>query len=589
MSSIGRFFSGISEAFELNQATLSGALDVVVVEHDDGSMLCTPFHVRFGKLQLLKSREKTVQIKVNGEHVPLAMKLGAAGEAFFVETCIEEVEQDLATSPIESPEGSPPLSPIIEPQEETKFPPHQLLDAAEIVAGTAQAIVQEAADMLPAPKPSRWHWLWGKLPQKNAEIAVAPISQTLQHTAIHETPPSPNVSQQRGLFGSIFNMFKRGSAPSKVAHSHPVEPQFGDSDIVDEEEEQEEESQVELSLCKHLISPSVDLNSIFEANKVPFAEFSSDPWAIINHPNLMVRIEDKLYEWNEALPLILSLLIYKRPLNEPQSSPEPIPEPIPSAFSYESEPLPKANTLPAILKKPTDDNKHFKKTLRLSSDQLRKLNLKEGPNEIIYIVNSRFQGIQHLTGRVYLWNCHSKIVVSDVDGTITKSDVLGHILPMVGKDWSHPGVVQLYNNITANGYKMLYLTSRAIGQARTTKEYLTSLNQGNQLLPDGPVIMSPDRLIHSFMREVIHRSPQKFKAGVLRDISGLFGFQNPFYAGFGNRDTDAIAYRAAGVPLHRIFLINPDGNIYMLNNTFVKSYPALNELVADMFPPLGGI
>ena len=100
MNSIGRCFLGISEAFELNQATLSGALDVVVVEHDDGSMLCTPFHIRFGKLQLLKSKEKTVQIKVNGEHVPLVMKLGAAGEAFFVETCLGEVEQDLATSHI---------------------------------------------------------------------------------------------------------------------------------------------------------------------------------------------------------------------------------------------------------------------------------------------------------------------------------------------------------------------------------------------------------------------------------------------------------------------------------------------------------
>ena len=42
------------------QATLSGAIDIVVVRYDDGSMLSTPFHVRFGKLQLLRSHEKIV-------------------------------------------------------------------------------------------------------------------------------------------------------------------------------------------------------------------------------------------------------------------------------------------------------------------------------------------------------------------------------------------------------------------------------------------------------------------------------------------------------------------------------------------------
>ena len=30
------------------QATLSGAMDVIAVKHDDGSITSTPFHVRFG-------------------------------------------------------------------------------------------------------------------------------------------------------------------------------------------------------------------------------------------------------------------------------------------------------------------------------------------------------------------------------------------------------------------------------------------------------------------------------------------------------------------------------------------------------------
>ena len=55
------------------------------------------------------------------------------------------------------------------------------------------------------------------------------------------------------------------------------------------------------------------------------------------------------------------------------------------------------------------------------------------------------------------------MVISDIDGTITKSDVLGHILPIIGNDWSQSGVAQLFTQIQDNGYKMLYLSARAIG------------------------------------------------------------------------------------------------------------------------------
>lgn len=41
------------------QATLSGAIDVIVIESNDG-YISTPFHVRFGKFQLFRSKEKIV-------------------------------------------------------------------------------------------------------------------------------------------------------------------------------------------------------------------------------------------------------------------------------------------------------------------------------------------------------------------------------------------------------------------------------------------------------------------------------------------------------------------------------------------------
>ena len=35
----------------------------------------------------------------------------------------------------------------------------------------------------------------------------------------------------------------------------------------------------------------------------------------------------------------------------------------------------------------------------------------------------------------------------------------------------------------------------------------------------------------------------------------------PFYAGFGNRETDAISYRSVAINLGKIFIINKDGEI----------------------------
>ncbi|NWV18830.1 LPIN3 phosphatase, partial [Origma solitaria] len=93
---------------ELNPATLSGSIDVVVVRQPDNSFKCSPFHVRFGKLGVLRSKEKVVDIEINGEPVDLHMKLGDNGEAFFVEES-EEPEGSipffLCTSPMFKEQG----------------------------------------------------------------------------------------------------------------------------------------------------------------------------------------------------------------------------------------------------------------------------------------------------------------------------------------------------------------------------------------------------------------------------------------------------------------------------------------------------
>lgn len=55
----------------LNPATLTGCIDVVVVRQPDNSFQCSPFHVRFGKLGVLRSKEKVVSGACPGTVLPL--------------------------------------------------------------------------------------------------------------------------------------------------------------------------------------------------------------------------------------------------------------------------------------------------------------------------------------------------------------------------------------------------------------------------------------------------------------------------------------------------------------------------------------
>ena len=74
-------------------------------------------------------------------------------------------------------------------------------------------------------------------------------------------------------------------------------------------------------------------------------------------------------------------------------------------------------------------------------------------------------------------------LISDIDGTITKSDVLGHVLPIIGRDWAQSGVASLFTKIRDNGYHIAYLSARAIGQAPATKDYLKTVSQEDLNLP----------------------------------------------------------------------------------------------------------
>lgn len=239
-----------------------------------------------------------------------------------------------------------------------------------------------------------------------------------------------------------------------------------------------------------------------------------------------------------------------------------------------------AETRPA-----TDSNRSYAKTLRLTNDQLKSLNLKPGANPMSFTVN---KATCHAS--MYYWKNDVPVVISDIDGTITKSDALGHVLNMIGRDWTHVGVAKLYTDIAANGYNIFYLTSRSVGQADSTRTYLNGIVQEGYKLPKGPTIMSPDRTIAALRREVYLRKPEVFKMACLRDILGLYpGRSNPFYAGFGNRFTDALSYRTVNVPQSRIFTINSNAEVsldLLSLNKYKSSYVSMRELVDHFFPPV---
>ncbi|KAI6236792.1 LNS2 protein [Aphelenchoides besseyi] len=244
----------------------------------------------------------------------------------------------------------------------------------------------------------------------------------------------------------------------------------------------------------------------------------------------------------------------------------------------------------AVYTSPDDGRQvRFKRTLRLNSDQLKSLRLEYGSNDARFSITTKFQGTAWCSCHIYLLKWYEKIVISDIDGTITRSDVLGHVIPAIGGTWAHAGVAEIYTQIKNNGYRMIYLSSRAIGQSHYTKTYLQSLAQGSRMLPDGPVLLSPTSVLMAFRKEVIERKPEEFKIACLTDLRSLFPVKYPFYAGFGNRETDVKSYASVGIPNERIFIIEPSGRVEIATRFgFISTYDTMSRdnTVDSFFPPL---
>ncbi|NXN81589.1 LPIN3 phosphatase, partial [Bombycilla garrulus] len=377
---------------------------------------------------------------------------------------------------------------------------------------------------------------------------------------------------------------------------------------------------VALSLCGGLGGDRQICHEKFMEHMVSYQQFAENP-RLVSDPNLVIMINKKYYNWAVAGPIVLALQAFQR--NIPESIiDELVKEKMPkkdrnSWFPWRRREFPTEGvclqhihvmdmtTMQEEKDSLTDDQllhpedrlgveasaqkplPTFKKSLRLSSEQIGRLNLQDGPNEVAFSVTTQYQGTCRCEGTIYLWNWNEKVVISDIDGTITKSDTLGQILPQLGKDWTHRGIVKLFHKIHMNGYKFLYCSARAIGMSHITKGYLKWVNEQGCGLPMGPMLLSPSSLLSAFHREVIEKKPEVFKVTCLTDIRKLFATKSPFYAGFGNRPNDVYAYKQVGLPESRIFTVNPKGELIQeLTKDEKSTYERLSELVEVFFPPV---
>ncbi|KAK4768718.1 hypothetical protein SAY87_003859 [Trapa incisa] len=380
--------------------------------------------------------------------------------------------------------------------------------------------------------------------------------------------------------------------------------------------------QVELSLCRQMLYEGMGAQAAaeaFESEKLDREKFMSLCPMVMKDDRLVVRMGAKYFPWEAVAPIILGLVYFgsklvtepkgmimvekkaERMLNETSRLMSPRGSWRLWPFSFKRSLS--GRVLQDIRTEPSADEKErspgsFENSgkvaskpmlMRLTtptSEQLASLNLKEGSNPVTFTFSTSMLGKQRIDARIYLWKWNTRIIISDVDGTITKSDVLGQFMPLVGMDWSQTGVAHLFSAIKENGYQLLFLSARAISQAYHTRRFLFNLKQDGKGLPDGPVVISPDGLFPSLYREVIRRAPHEFKIGCLEEIKALFPPDcNPFYAGFGNRNTDEISYLKVGIPKGKIFTINPKGEVAVNKHINTRSYTTLHALVHGMFPP----
>jgi phosphatidate phosphatase LPIN len=362
------------------------------------------------------------------------------------------------------------------------------------------------------------------------------------------------------------------------------------------------------TISKNKDDSKFDIHKIFTESQYTKEEFFKDPWKIINNTNLAIKHGKHIYTWKVIAPLLISYLAYGESLPEQTLNSLTAQQ---NGFLMWKTIENNAYKIELTTKNIINDNnsntntsttsetnasssrsKHsqntkkrkYKKSYYFTSEHLSQMNLNYGRNTVQFKIKTPYYGNNVLVADIYLWNYNDKIIISDYDGTITRTDVIGMFF-----GWTHKKVALLYNNLDRNGYKIIYLTARPVCTHERTKNTLFSLTQDSLKMPKGPVLMSPDGFFISLKKEVIDRTPQEFKIEFLTHVLNLFSGTQPFYAGIGNKQSDVYAYETVGVPRDKIFIINEKGEVRTPANRFhLTTFKQIHEEIDLMFPDVKG-
>ncbi|KAI3513116.1 hypothetical protein L1887_20442 [Cichorium endivia] len=708
MYAVGRLSSYITRGVSTVSGPFhpfGGAIDIVVVQQQDGTLKSSPWYVRFGKFQgVLKAREKVVDINVNGVQADFNMYLNPRGEAYFLRKdmgseesrsgepdrdgrCVRPVKSksmdynydhcNSLTDANNSQAFSRNLGFVLERKNIKKedVVTRKSADSAEIAADLLE-MKWSTSLSTKSNKDQEEHnkddseFTSGKLEaslvlHEEHFVNKSDNNETVDGIMVTKVDGDGNVEIYEGHGGILENgkeeTLKVGSDCSKGQEAVEEPIKLGDGCFtevacIQQEKVSEDISVVAVSVCKaddEVESPlesngqlpsnldhSKSISSYQESDSSPnifdhvkgmkrnLRRFASDTdipkcklmkEESVTHnrslPNLWVNeLDDLSYYSLDPKRRISKWEILRKDAsrimkegNKPPSGDTKLKDQKDSGDgsgkSWSLWPFTKTKSKRFSEnsrkdsefgcgsevegeKDPLTKSGKMRREVTPTSEQLESLNLTAGKNTVTFKFSTAVLGNQQVDARIFLWKWDTRIVISDVDGTITKSDVLGQFMPLVGRDWSHIGVTHLFSAIKENGYEILFLSARSISQADITRQFLINLRQEGKSLPEGPVVISPDGLFPSLFREVIRRAPHEFKIACLADIRACFPEDwNPFYAGFGNRDTDEFSYLKVGIPKGKIFIINPKGEVVVNRCHDTKSYSSLHSIVNGIFPP----
>lgn len=597
-------------------------------------------------MQIIRSSGTEVSVHINDQLTNLQMKLGRSGEAYFVDKASGQRKPSLLTQSTPGLVGTSSAIPISRSksnmltQSTSAMEDHSemLVQSAPTVLRSVSADVlskgekrgksEEVVEVCSAPNESilselekqdqqqqpPMEWNWGQLPRKSsatphtaaAMLVASPVVESPQislcASLLSKLSELDSSQSARDVFDSKIVSFERFSQEPSLLFSPELvvrikgrmypwsvagpmlasEVFFGQGLDVD--------TVARLETAQRLTSPMTPIKKDLSSLSAP-----STPQPQQQQPQQQQQPEKKSSWWFRKSWLWSSKKADPVPTEEDSNSyykddtPEEDDNVVARALFADERGSTSVPSLPASASTtdPLESVAEERGSLCPTSEQLKSLGLKSGCNKVTFSVITGLRGIQTVSCNLFLWDNRTPIVISDVDGTITRSDVPGMFLPYVGRDWSQSGVASLFNRIRENGYNILYLTARSVGQANSTRGFICNLTQNSMHLPAGPVFMSPDRLLPSFSREVIERKPEEFKISCLGSVRSLYPADfNPFYGGFGNRPSDVNSYNAVGIPSARIFIINPMGTVTATNNvTYKKTYTDLSVMCNEVFPP----